>query len=139
MGGGACAAGFGGAAAAADCGTFAAGAAAAPPVAPMSMVHNFCPGFTVSPSLTKSSFMTPAPGDGTGTEVCGQTRLNVPRNNRDYSYLTCYTQKKRPGCAPCPFRSRREHRLPSPGRRPSFPTSRRPRSRFRQTQVLQLA
>jgi hypothetical protein len=35
----------------------------------MSMLHNFCPGFTVSPSLTKSSFIIPGPGDGTGTEV----------------------------------------------------------------------
>lgn len=57
-GGGVAAAGFG-----------ASAAAAAPPVAPMSMLHNFCPGFTVSPSLTKTSFKTPAPGDGTGTEV----------------------------------------------------------------------
>lgn len=59
-GDGAAAAGFG----ASD------GAAAAPPVAPISMLHNFWPGFTVSPSWTKSSFMTPEPGDGTGTEVC---------------------------------------------------------------------
>jgi len=44
-------------------------AAAIPPVAPMSILHNFCPGFTVSPSLTKSSFIIPGPGDGTGTEV----------------------------------------------------------------------
>lgn len=62
--------GRGAAAAAAGFGFSAAGADSAPPVAPMSIVHNFCPGFTVSPSLTKSSFMTPGPGDGTGTEVC---------------------------------------------------------------------
>lgn len=70
-GGTGCAAGFGGggaaalgdafggdgggdggaaAAAAAGFGFSVAGAEAAPPVAPMSIVHNFCPGFTVSPS-----------------------------------------------------------------------------------------
>lgn len=77
-GGGAAAAGFGSfaaGAATAGFGSFAAGAAAAPPVAPMSIVHNFCPGFTVSPSLTKNSFITPGPGDGTGTVVCGQARF----------------------------------------------------------------
>lgn len=62
--------GGGGGAAAAGFGFSAAGAAAAPPVAPISMVHNFCPGFTVSPSLVKISFITPGPGEGTGTEVC---------------------------------------------------------------------
>lgn len=39
-----------GGAAAAGFGFSAAGALAAPPVAPISMVHNFCPGFTVLPS-----------------------------------------------------------------------------------------
>lgn len=43
--------------------------AATPSVAPISIVHNFCPGFTVSPSLVKISFITPGPGEGTGTEV----------------------------------------------------------------------
>lgn len=79
LGGGAAAFGGGGGEGAADAGgggaDLAAAVGAAPPVAPMSMVHNFCPGLTVSPSFTKSSFMTPAPGDGTGTEVCEQTRL----------------------------------------------------------------
>lgn len=51
-------------------GAFSAGFdAAAPPDAPMSIVHIFCPGFTVSPSFAKISFITPAPGDGTGTDV----------------------------------------------------------------------
>jgi len=66
---------FSAGAAAGGCGAFFADATT-PSVAPMSMVHNFCSGFTVSPSLTNSSFMTPSPGDGTGTEVCKQARLN---------------------------------------------------------------
>ena len=90
-GGGTDAAGFGNGGAtlgvdgAGGTGTFSAGAAAGgcgadatttPSVAPISMMHNFCCGFTVSPSLTNTSFMTPSPGDGTGTEVCKQARLN---------------------------------------------------------------
>lgn len=53
---------------------FSAGCA---PTAPMSMVHNFCPGFTVSPSLANISFSTPGPGDGTGTEVYKRMTVNL--------------------------------------------------------------
>ena len=45
--------------------------------------------------------------------------------------------KKRPRCLPCPFQSRRGHRLPLLDRRPSSPTSHRPRLHFRQTEELQ--
>lgn len=59
---------------------FGAGAAAgaAPPVAPISMVHIFCPGFTTSPSFTKTSLRTPAPGAGTGIEVYAEHRRLNP-------------------------------------------------------------
>lgn len=49
--------------------TVSAAVDVAPPVAPISNVHNFCPGLTVSPSLAKISFKTPFPGAFTGTEV----------------------------------------------------------------------
>lgn len=62
--------GFGGGGGAAAAGFGLSAGAAAPPVAPMSMLQIFCPGLTVSPSFTNNSLSTPAPGDGTGTEVC---------------------------------------------------------------------
>ena len=59
-------------------GAFSAGfSAGGAPTAPMSMVHSFCPGFTVSPSLTNISFITPGPGAGTGTEVCKRMMVNL--------------------------------------------------------------
>lgn len=68
-GGGAAAAGGGGGGGAASAGFALDASAATPSVAPISIVHNFCPGFTVSPSLVKISLITPGPGEGTGTEV----------------------------------------------------------------------
>merc|ERR1719239_1502795 len=62
--------GGGGAAAAAGAGAAAAGAAAglAPP-GPSWILRSCTPGWTVLPSSTSSSVMTPEPGEGTGTEV----------------------------------------------------------------------
>merc|ERR1719285_74344 len=60
----------GGGAAAAGAGAAAAGAAAglAPP-GPSWILRSCTPGWTVLPSSTSSSVMTPEPGEGTGTEV----------------------------------------------------------------------
>merc|ERR1711970_35718 len=62
--------GGGGGAAAAGAGAAAAGAAAglAPP-GPSWILRSCTPGWTVLPSSTSSSVMTPEPGEGTGTEV----------------------------------------------------------------------
>merc|ERR1719400_677926 len=60
----------GGGAAAAGAGAAAAGAAAglAPP-GPSWILRSCTPGWTVLPSSTSSSVITPEPGEGTGTEV----------------------------------------------------------------------
>merc|ERR1719397_443622 len=62
--------GGGGGAAAAGAGAAAAGAAAglAPP-GPSWILRSCTPGWTVLPSSTSSSVITPEPGEGTGTEV----------------------------------------------------------------------
>merc|ERR1719289_176725 len=62
--------GGGGAAAAAGAGAAADGAAAglAPP-GPSWILRSCTPGWTVLPSSTSSSVITPEPGEGTGTEV----------------------------------------------------------------------
>merc|ERR1711970_1185446 len=62
--------GGGGGAAAAGAGAAAAGAAAglAPP-GPSWILRSCTPGWTVLPSSTSSSVITPDPGEGTGTEV----------------------------------------------------------------------
>merc|ERR1719382_1123040 len=67
---GAAAGGGGGGAAAAGAGAAAAGAAAglAPP-GPSWILRSCTPGWTVLPSSTSSSVITPEPGEGTGTEV----------------------------------------------------------------------
>ena len=61
--------GGGGGAAAAGSVAAGLGLAGAAPAAPTLILTNFIPGLTVLPSSTRSSSMTPAHGDGTGTEV----------------------------------------------------------------------
>lgn len=39
---------------------------------PILSLNNFWPAFTVSPSSTYRSSITPEPGDGTGTDVCNK-------------------------------------------------------------------
>merc|ERR1719300_290572 len=66
-GGGAAAAGGGGAAGSA--GAAAAGLALGAPPAPSFSFRSLVPGDTVAPSSTRSSSITPAAGEGTGTLV----------------------------------------------------------------------
>merc|ERR1719341_2928543 len=65
-GGGAAAAGAGAGAATSAAGLAAAGA---PPPAPSFILRSLVPGDTVAPSSTRSSVITPAAGEGTGTDV----------------------------------------------------------------------
>merc|ERR1719318_261774 len=85
-GGGATAAGVGAAAAAAGL-----GAAGAPP-APTFSLRSLAPGATVEPSSTRSSSITPAAGEGTGTLVLSVsisqiTSSSVTESPTDFSHL----------------------------------------------------
>merc|ERR1719226_244186 len=75
--------GGGGGAAAAGVSAGAAGFALGAPPAPSFSFNNLVPGETVAPSSTKSSSMTPAAGDGTGTLV-----LSVSISQRTSSSAT---------------------------------------------------
>merc|ERR1719288_329269 len=75
--------GGGAAAAGAGVSAGAAGFALGAPPAPSFSFNNLVPGETVAPSSTKSSSMTPAAGDGTGTLV-----LSVSISQRTSSSAT---------------------------------------------------
>lgn len=42
---------------------------------PILSLNNFWPALTVSPSSTYRSSITPAPGEGTGTDVCRKCKI----------------------------------------------------------------
>merc|ERR1719480_695351 len=71
----------------------AAAAAGAPPPAPSFILRSLVPGDTVAPSSTRSSVMTPAAGEGTGTEVLSvsisqSTSSSATESPTAFSHLT---------------------------------------------------
>lgn len=84
--------GGGGGAAAAAGASGALGLAGAAPAAPTLILTSFAPGDTVAPSSTRSSSITPAHGDGTGTEVLSvsisqMTSSSATASPRAFSHL----------------------------------------------------
>merc|ERR1719414_948595 len=71
------------------------GLAGAAPPAPTLILTSFIPGFTVLPSSTKSSSMTPAHGDGTGTEVLSVSTSQMTSSSVTAS-PTAFSQRKSP-------------------------------------------
>merc|ERR1719362_999827 len=89
-GGGAAAAGAAGAATSGAAGLAAAGA---PPPAPSFILRSLVPGDTVAPSSTRSSVITPAAGEGTGTDVLSvsisqMTSSSATESPTAFSHLT---------------------------------------------------
>merc|ERR1719468_509482 len=88
-GGGAAAAGVG----AATSGAAGLAAAGAAPPAPSFILRSLVPGDTVAPSSTRSSVITPAAGEGTGTEVLSvsisqRTSSSATESPTAFSHLT---------------------------------------------------
>merc|ERR1719362_1853554 len=96
MGAAAAAGGGGGGAAAAGAATSGAAglaAAGAPPPAPSFILRSLVPGDTVAPSSTRSSVITPAAGEGTGTDVLSvsisqMTSSSATESPTAFSHLT---------------------------------------------------
>merc|ERR1740128_1434859 len=68
-------------------------AAAPPPPAPSFILRSLVPGDTVAPSSTRSSVMTPAAGEGTGTDVLSvsisqRTSSSATESPTAFSHLT---------------------------------------------------
>merc|ERR1740128_725600 len=68
-------------------------AAGAPPPAPSFILRSLVPGDTVAPSSTRSSVMTPAAGEGTGTDVLSvsisqRTSSSATESPTAFSHLT---------------------------------------------------
>ena len=92
---GAAGGGGGGGAAAGSAAAAGLGLAGAAPPAPTLILTSFIPGFTVLPSSTKSSSMTPAHGDGTGTEVLSVSTSQMTSSSVTAS-PTAFSQRKSP-------------------------------------------